>query len=187
MPRGVEDPQARRGRRGVGRAAAACQSERSEEADHSQHVRQGLDSTARGTYALMRLTVLSVVAVLALAGCRSAPSQHGAHVVTFTTAGTFPPETITGEFTAANCSRDTRAVVSYAREYYAHITGAPAPADLYYYEAHEAYAHFDADGCSRAPLGRALENEFTPRERRLLLRSLPRNLETAFRAALTAR
>jgi hypothetical protein len=131
--------------------------------------------------------LLALAAVVALTGCGSASAPHRARVLTFTTAGTFPPETITGEHSAASCSRDTRDVASYAHDYYAHITGGFAPADLYYYELHEAYTHFDADMCSPGPLGRALASKFTQRERKLLLRSLPRNIEAAFRAALSAR
>ena len=134
----------------------------------------------------MRRVVIALGAVTALVGCGGA-SQHGAHVVTFATGGAFPTATITGEYSAKNCARDTRVVSSDARQYYAHITGGLSPADLYYYNLRFAYAHFEADGCSPSELGRALERAFTKPERALLFRNLTSSLAAAFRAALGAR
>jgi len=135
----------------------------------------------------MRKFALALGAVMALAGCGSAALPHGAHVVTFTTAGAFPTATITGEYSLRNCARDTRVVTADAREYYTHIAGGLSPADLYYYNLRFAYATFEADGCTPGQLGRALEHGFTQRERAFLFRNLTSSIETAFRAALRSR
>ena len=98
---------------------------------------------------------------LACAGCGGGGTSHTARTVTFTTAGNFPPLTIVGTYSVRGCAADTRTVVQDAALYYAHSTGLPGPADLYYYDLREAYAHFQADGCASKELGRQMERRLT--------------------------
>lgn len=127
-----------------------------------------------------------LAAVALLAGCGGS-SQHAAHVVTFTTAGAFPPETIEGVYSVHNCKRDTSVVVANARSFYVHSTGGIGPADLYLYQLRFAYAHFQADGCSPGELGDALASKLTQRQRNFLIHNLSSNLASAFTDALKAR
>ena len=78
---------------------------------------------------------------LACAGCGGGGASRTARTVTFATAGNFPPLTIVGTYSVRGCAADTRTVVQDAALYYAHSTGLPGPADLYYYDLREAYAH----------------------------------------------
>lgn len=122
---------------------------------------------------------------LALAACGSS-AQPRAHTVTFDTAGAFPAATIVGHYSLRNCTHDAATVVDNAREYYRHITGALAPADLYFYETRFAFAHFTADGCTSTQLGTALEHGLTARQQRYLIANLSSNLAQPFQEALKA-
>lgn len=136
----------------------------------------------------MRTAVASVVAVLVLAGCGgSAVREHAGRTVTVGTYAGFPATTIVGTYTPKGCARDAAAVAGDAHQYYMHTAGgAPPPADLYYIDMRADYAHFSADACSPADLGRALRAALTARQRSYLLGNLSSDLLDAFRAALKA-
>ena len=136
-----------------------------------------------GTRAVPPLLAALLVG-LTCAACGSGGASHRAHTVTFVTAGNFPPLTITGTYSVGGCAADTRTVVENAALYYAHSTGLPGPADLYYYDLREAYAHFQADGCASTELGQQMERRLTSRQRAFLLHNVARDLEQAFRGAL---
>lgn len=129
---------------------------------------------------------LVVILLLGLtcAACGGGKSAHRGHTVTFITAGNFPQMTITGTYSVRGCAADTRTVVQDAALYYAHSTGLPGPADLYYYNLRFAYAHFQADGCTSEQLGQQLKRGLTARQRTFLLHNVASNLQQAFRAAL---
>lgn len=131
-----------------------------------------------------RPLLVSLLVGLACAACGGGGTSHTARTVTFVTAGNFPPLTIVGTYSASGCAADSRTVVQDAALYYAHSTGLPGPADLYYYDLREAYAHFQADGCASEELGRQLERRLTPRERTFLLHNVAGDLQQAFDAAL---
>jgi len=136
-----------------------------------------------GSRAVWPLVMVLLVGI-ACAGCGSGGTSHRGRTVTFVTAGNFPPLTITGTYSARGCAADTRTVVENAALYYAHSTGLPGPADLYYYDLREAYAHFQADGCAGEELCRELKRRLTARQRTFLLHNVAGNLEQAFRGAL---
>jgi hypothetical protein len=128
---------------------------------------------------------LLLILPFVLAAC-GGTAAHTGRTVTFETAGTFPPATITGTYSAAGCAKDARTVVADARQYYTHSTTAPSPADLYFYDMRFAYAHFEADGCASAQLGTALRHGLTARQRTFILDNVSSDLERPFRAALDA-
>jgi hypothetical protein len=128
--------------------------------------------------------VLIFLVELVLAGCGSGGPKHTGRTVTFGSAGAFPPSTIVGTYSARGCAHNANTVVENAHLYYVHSTGAPGPADLYYYDMRFAYAHFLADGCTSGELGEALKSGLTARQRTFLLRNVASNLHQAFRAAL---
>lgn len=129
----------------------------------------------------------AAVLVLALAGCGSSGSRHAGRTVTVGTYAGFPATTIVGTYTPKGCARDAAAVADDARQYYAHTAGgAPPPADLYYIDMRADYAHFSADACLPADLGRALRAALTARQRSYLLGNVSSDLVEAFRAALKA-
>lgn len=121
---------------------------------------------------------------LSCAACGSGGTSHRAGTVTFTTAGNFPPLTITGTYSVRGCAADTRTIVRNAALYYAHSTGLPGPADLYYYDLRESYAHFQADGCTASQLGQEMKSRLTARQRAFLLQNVAGDLQQAFRGAL---
>ena len=129
--------------------------------------------------------MLLLIAAFVIAGCGGAAARTG-RTVTFTTAGTFPPSTIVGHYSVQGCASDTRTVVHDARLYYRHSTGAPGPADLYYYDLRFAYAHFQADDCTSKQLGEALAGDLTARQRTFLLHNVASDLHHAFSGALNA-
>ena len=133
---------------------------------------------------MRRLVPVLVVVVLTCAACGAGGSSHRGRTVTFVTAGNFPPMTITGSYSVRGCASDTRTVVEDAALYYAHSTGLPGPADLYYYNLRFAYAHFQADGCAGSELGQQMKRHLTARQRTFLLHNVASNLQQAFRAAL---
>ena len=91
-----------------------------------------------------------------------------------------------GTYSVQGCASDTHTLVSDALLYYKHSTGAPGPADLYYYDLRESYAHFEADACTSEELGQALERRLTARQRTFLLRNVASDLHRVFRSALDA-
>jgi hypothetical protein len=121
---------------------------------------------------------------LSCAACGSGGTSHRAGTVTFTTAGNFPPLTITGAYSVSGCASDTRTIVRNAALYYAHSTGLPGPADLYYYDLRESYAHFQADGCTASQLGQEMKSRLTAGQRTFLLHNVASDLQQAFRGAL---
>jgi hypothetical protein len=133
----------------------------------------------------MKRLVLVLLALIPTACGGAGPSQTG-RTVTFASAGAFPPSTIVGTYSVRGCAADARTVVQDARLYYAHSTGAPGPADLYYYDMRFAYAHFQADGCTSRELGEAMKARLTARQRTFLLRNVASNLRRAFDAALAS-
>ena len=132
-----------------------------------------------------RALLLVLLVALVSAACGGATQRKG-RTVTFTTAGNFPPLTIVGTYSVHGCNVDTHTVVSDALLYYRHSNGAPGPADLYYYDLREAYAHFDADGCTSKELGEALKRRLTARQRAFLLDNVASDLHRVFRAALSS-
>ena len=127
---------------------------------------------------------LALFVGLVSAACGAGGTAHRGHTVTFATAGDFPPATIVGTYSAHACAVDSRTLVDDARLYYAHSTGAPGPADLYYYDMRFAFAHFQADGCASQELGAVMKAGLTARQRAFLLHNVASNLQRAFRAAL---
>ncbi len=126
-----------------------------------------------------------VLAVLALAACGGGTSRTG-RTVTFDTAGAFPTLTIVGHYSASNCAHAARVVVADARDFYLHSTTLPGPADLYFYDMREGYAHFQADDCTSKQLGDALARGLITRQRTWLQANLPAAFSRIFRAALSA-
>jgi uncharacterized membrane protein len=131
-----------------------------------------------------RRLVLILLVGLICAACGSGVTSHRAGTVTFTTAGNFPPLTITGTYSVSGCASDTRTVIRNAALYYAHSTGLPGPADLYYYDLRESYAHFQADGCTSSQLGQEMKGRLSARQRTFLLHNVAGDLQQAFRSAL---
>jgi hypothetical protein len=136
-----------------------------------------------GTRSTWPLVAVLLVA-LACAACGTGGGSRRGRTVTFITAGNFPQMTITGTYSARGCAADTRTLVQDAALYYAHSTGLPGPADLYYYNLRFAYAHFQADACTRQELGRQMKRRLTARQRAFLLHNVASQLQQAFRAAL---
>jgi hypothetical protein len=131
------------------------------------------------------LSFVLLLLVLMLAACGGKAASHTGRTVTFVAGGNFPTATIVGTYSVHGCSVDARTVVDDARLYYAHSTGGLGPADLYYYDLREAYAHFQADACTDAELGAAMTRGLTTRQRTFLLHNVAHDLERAFHAALT--
>jgi hypothetical protein len=121
---------------------------------------------------------------LTSAACGAGGTSHRGRTVTFVAGGNFPSTRIVGSYSVRGCRVDTRTLVQDAAVYYAHSTGLPGPADLYYYDMRFAYAHFQADGCTSEELGHEMEHRLTPRQRTFLLHNVASNLRRAFRAAL---
>lgn len=121
---------------------------------------------------------------LVLAACGAAKPTSTGRTVTFQTAGAFPTATIVGKYSVRGCAKDAREIVHQARLYYLHSTSAPGPADLYFYDMRFAYAHFQADVCTSAQLGKALRRGLTAQERTFLLGNVSGDLHRAFAAAL---
>jgi hypothetical protein len=128
--------------------------------------------------------VLILLVPLAAACGGGAKSPTG-HTVTFVAAGDFPTATIVGQYSVHRCAHDARTVVQDAGLYYRHSTGAPGPADLYYYDLRFAYAHFQADGCTSRQLGEAMRAGLSARQRTFLLHNVASELHQAFQAALS--
>lgn len=136
-----------------------------------------------------RACILFTVLIVSLvpAACGGMGRAHASRMATVGSYGSFPAETIVGTYSVSGCATDTRTLVRDGRAYYAHSTGkAPAPADLYYFQLRLAYAHFEADGCTSAELGRVMERGLTARQRTFLLNNVASDLYRAFRAALDA-
>lgn len=131
-----------------------------------------------------RPLLVALLVGLTCAACGGGGASHRAHTVTFVTAGNFPPLTIVGTYSAQGCAADTRTVVHDGALYYAHSTGLPGPADLYYYDLREAYAHFQADGCASSELGQEMKRRLTSKQRTFLLHNVASDLQQALRAAL---
>jgi hypothetical protein len=131
-----------------------------------------------------RLLALVLLVGLTSAACGAGGTSHRARTVTFVAGGNFPPTKIVGRYSARGCMVDTRTLVQDAAVYYAHSTGLPGPADLYYYDMRFAYAHFQADGCTSEELGHEMKHRLTARQRTFLLHNVAGNLRRAFRAAL---
>jgi hypothetical protein len=131
---------------------------------------------------LLLVTLLALVA----AACGATGPSHRGRTITFETAGNFQPSTIVGTYSVRGCTSDARTLVHDAQLFYAHSTGLPGPADLYYYNLRFAYAHFQADGCTSQQLGEAMKAGLTERQRSFLLRNVASELRRAFRAALAS-
>jgi hypothetical protein len=128
--------------------------------------------------------LLALLVALACAGCGGAANKG--RTVTFAGAGSFPPSTIVGNYSARGCSEDVKALVDDARSYYVHSTSGPGPADLYYDDLRLDFARFEADGCTSKELGSGMERGLTPRQRAFLLRNVASDLLRAFQTALNS-
>jgi len=126
--------------------------------------------------------LLASLIALVCAGCGGA--AHKGRTVTFAGAGSFPPSTIVGNYSARGCMDDAKTLVDDARSYYVHSTTGPGPADLYYDDMRFDFARFEADGCTSKELGSAMERGLTPRQRAFLLHNVASDLHRAFQAAL---
>jgi hypothetical protein len=126
--------------------------------------------------------LLALLAALGCAGCGGA--AHKGRTVTFAGAGSFPPATIVGNYSARGCMGDAKTLVDDARSYYMHSTSGPGPADLYYDDMRLSYAHFQADECTSEHLGDAMKRGLTPQQRAFLLDNVANDLRRAFHAAL---
>lgn len=126
--------------------------------------------------------------VLALAACGGGSgTSHAGRTVTFGAYGGYPATTIVGRYSARGCAQNAAAVTDDALLYFDHTAGgAPPPADLYYHDLRADYAHFEADGCPSADLGRALRRGLTARQQSFLLANLSSDLVHIFRDALRA-
>jgi hypothetical protein len=129
--------------------------------------------------------VLVVLVALLSAACGGGTPRRG-HTVTFSGGGTFPPATIVGSYSVRGCLADAHTLVGDERLFYAHSSGAPGPADLYYFDMRLAYAHFVADGCTSKELGQAMSRGLTARQRAFLLHNVSSDLQRVFRTALDA-
>jgi hypothetical protein len=134
-----------------------------------------------------RALLLVGLIALATTACGGSGTTRTGRTVTFHASGAFPPSTIVGTYGVHRCNADARRVAEDARRFYVHSNGEPGPADLYYYDLRFSYAHFQADGCTSAVLGRALEQGLTARQRTFLLHNVASNLYRPFHAALQAR
>ncbi|HLX33210.1 MAG TPA: hypothetical protein VKR79_10655 [Gaiellaceae bacterium] len=134
----------------------------------------------------MKRALALLALVLVAAACGSGGSARTGRTVTFETGGNFPTLTIVGTYSVAGCTHDARVIVENAHLYYAHSTGLPGPADLYFYDMREAFAHFQADDCTSKQLGDAVRTGLSSTQRTWLLDNVSRNLYVAFRAALNA-
>ena len=132
-------------------------------------------------------TLALVLVALLVAGCGGGSAKPTGRTVTFATAGAFPTLTIVGHYSAAGCGHDGGVIAENALLFYRHSTTAPGPADLYFYDMREGYAHFQADVCTSRQLGAALVRGLTPRQRTWLLANLPGDFSRIFRTALGAR
>jgi hypothetical protein len=132
----------------------------------------------------VHLVVPTLLVALVLAACGAGGPSHKGRTVIFSSAGAFPPSTIVGTYSVRGCAADARTVVEDARLYYVHSTGAPGPADLYYYNLRFAYAHFQADGCTSSGLGEAMRSGLTAQQRTYLLHNVASDLRRVFHEAL---
>ncbi|HEY7420533.1 MAG TPA: hypothetical protein VH541_00870 [Gaiellaceae bacterium] len=130
------------------------------------------------------ILMLVLLAPLLGAACGGGGTSPTGHTVTFVAGGNFPTATIVGTYSVRGCAADARTLVQDARLYYRHSTGAPGPADLYYYDLREAFAHLEADGCTHKELGEAMKAGLTPSQRTFLLHNVASDLHQAFQAAL---
>jgi hypothetical protein len=128
--------------------------------------------------------LLFVLVVGSTAAACGGATQRTGRTVTFSSAGNFPPATIVGTYSVQGCEADTHTLVGDALLYYRHSNGAPGPADLYYYDMREAYAHFQADGCTSEELGQAMKRRLNARQRAFLLHNVASDLSRVFHAAL---
>jgi len=105
--------------------------------------------------------------------------------VTLPGYGGFAAQTITGTYSAAECTKD---VHSFTREALLLVAragpGEAYPADLYYMDLRIPYADFVARGCDPAELGAALERGMTPMQRRALVDHVPAAMAQLVRDAL---
>ncbi len=131
----------------------------------------------------MRRTLLLLLP-LVLVACGATAAKPAGRTLTFQTAGAFPTATIVGRYSARGCTKDADEIAHQARLYYLHSTTAPGPADLYFYDMRFAYAHFQADACTSAQLGKALRAGLTAPQRTFLLGNVSGELHAAFHAAL---
>lgn len=126
---------------------------------------------------------LSLIAVLALAGCGGGGS-HG-HTQTVGAYGTFTAATVAAlPGGPANCRKDGEDFARDAKRFVAHTTTAAAyPADLYYMIIREDFADFEARGCAPSYLHDPLVRRLTASERRVLVADLPAAMAATVRAA----
>ncbi len=126
---------------------------------------------------------LSLLAVLALAGCGG--GSHG-HVQTVGAYGTYRGATVaSAPGGPANCRKDAEVFAVDAKRFVAHSTTTSSyPADLYYVILREDFADFQARGCAPSYLRDPLTQRLTASERRVLVADLPSAMAAVVRAAL---
>lgn len=126
---------------------------------------------------------LSLLAVLALAGCGG--GSHG-HAQTVGAYGSFPAATVAAAPGGpANCRKDGEVFARDAKRFVAHSTTTSSyPADLYYMIIREDFADFEARGCAPSYLHDPLVRRLTAAERRALVANLPAAMAARVRAGL---
>ena len=120
-----------------------------------------------------------------LAGCGGSSSSGGKHSVVVPAYGEHPATTVSASASPAACAADARIIARDAVAFVQHSTGISAyPSDLYYTIIREDMADFEARSCEPKILGPALRARLTPKQRAVLVGSLPRTLADVIRAGL---
>jgi len=124
---------------------------------------------------------LSLLAVLALAGCGG--GSHG-HAQTVGAYGSFAATTVAAlPGGPANCRKDGEVFARDAKRFVAHSTTTAAyPADLYYVILRDDFADFQARGCAPSYLHDPLVRRLTAPERRVLVADLPTAMAAVVRS-----
>jgi hypothetical protein len=123
--------------------------------------------------------------LLVLSGCGGGSSAPRQRTVTLAGYGGFAAQTITGTYSAAECTKDVHSFTREAKLLVAHAgPEASYPADLYYMDLRIPYADFVARGCGPAELGRALVHAMTRKDRRVLVDSVPAGMAQLVQDAL---
>ena len=126
---------------------------------------------------------LSLLAVLALAGCGG--GSHG-HAQTVGAYGSFAATTVAAlPGGPANCRKDGEIFARDAKRFVAHsTTSASYPADLYYVILRDDFADFEARECAPSYLHDPLVQRLNASERRVLVANLPAAMAATVRAGL---
>jgi hypothetical protein len=120
-----------------------------------------------------------VLAALVLSGC----GGGGRRTVTIPRYDIYPPETVTGSTSPAECARDARIFARDALAYLAHI-GTAYPSDLNYVILRGDFSDFQARRCDPKLLGVSLRRRLTPAQRAELVARLPSTIAEVVRDGL---